>query len=235
MRPHLVVLAAALAVAAFATAADERPQNVRVSVQFIEVAHPALTAMLAGADTRGPQLHDQALALVKTAAASVLETCVVTTLPNQKASLASIRELIYPTEYEPPGSVNLPPRPPSIRPALDAFETRHVGSMLEIEPSLQAGSRLIDLRLVPEIVQLVRMDTWMEHVDRWGDASVRRPVFEKSCLNTRVTLLAGQFEMVGVITPKPNTPGPATTRKLLVFVRADILPAVAAPAGATRN
>ncbi len=226
MRPLIIALAAGLAVAALAAAADERPKNIRVCVQFIEIAHPALTEMLAGTDISGPRLHDQALALVKNAAAKVLETCVLTTRPNQKASLASIREVIYPTEYEPPGSVNLPPRQPSIRPELDAFETRNVGSMLEIEPSLQEGSRLIDLGFVPEIVQLVRLDTWMEHTDRWGDASIRRPVFEKSCLNTRVTLMAGQFELVGVITPKPNTPGPATTRKLLVFVRADILPAV---------
>jgi hypothetical protein len=83
---------------------------------------------------------------------------------------------------------------------------------------------LIDLRFVPEIVQLVRMNTFMEYVDEWGDASVRMPVLETSRLNTSVSLMPGQFEMVGAITPKPNTPGPAVTRKLLVFVRADILP-----------
>lgn len=63
-----------------------------------------------------------------------------------------------------------------------------------------------------------------EYVDQWGDASVRMPVLETSRLNTSVSLMPGQFEMVGAITPKPNTPGPAVNRKLLVFVRADILP-----------
>ena len=230
MRPFAIALAAGLAVVAVAAAADERPKNLRICIQFIEVPHPVLTEMLASPDAAGPPLHDKAIALAKDGTAKVLETCVVMTRPGQKATIESIREVIYPSEYEPCVLPNQsppppPPKKPFVRPDLgNAFETRNVGSTLEIEPSLAENGRMIDLRFVPEIIQLIRLDTWMEHVDRWGDASGRMPVFGTWRLNTAVTLLAGQFEMVGVITPKPNTSGPAVTRKLLVFARADILP-----------
>ena len=91
----------------------------------------------------------------------------------------------------------------------------------EIEPTLGANDQIIDLRFVPEIVSLLRLDTWMEHTDEWGDASLRMPVFETWRVNARVTLMAGQFEMVSVITPK--SAAPAVSRKLLVFVRADVI------------
>lgn len=235
MRPFIIALAAGFAMLAVAAAADERAKNLRICIQFIEVAHPVLTEFLAGPDTAGPLLHDKALALAKGGTAKLLETCVVMTRSNQKATVESIREVIYPAEYEHcvfPNQLPTPPPPrkPLVRPDIYcAWETRNVGTTLQIEPSLAENGRIIDLRFVPEIVQLIRLDTWMEHVDQWGDASVRMPIFGTWRLNTSVSLLAGQFEMVGVITPKPSTPGPAATRKLLVFVRADILPVPSQP------
>jgi hypothetical protein len=35
----------------------------------------------------------------------------------------------------------------------------------------------------------------------------------------------GKFELITALTPKTNAPAPAVTRKILVFVRADVLPA----------
>jgi hypothetical protein len=236
MRRLFFALSASLAALTVATAADVRPKNIRVCVQLIEVPHPVLTELLAAPDTSGPALHDQALALAKEGTAQLLETSVVTCHHGQKASVESIREQIYPTEYAPSvliselGQTPPPPKKPRLRPdSFTAWETRNVGTTLEIEPTLAADGHLIDLRFVPEIIQLVRMDTFKQYVDEWGDASIRMPVFETSRLNTSVSLMPGQFEMVGAITPKPNTPGPAVTRKLLVFVRADIPPVHSQP------
>jgi hypothetical protein len=234
MRPITIALAASLAMPALAGAADYNP-NLRVCVQFVEVPHPVLTELLAGPDTAGPVLHDKALALAKDGTVKLLETCVVMCRSGQKATVESICEIMFPTEYEPPripGQLPPPPPPrkPSVRPNLfDAFETRNTGTTLEVEPTLSEDGKIIDLRLVPEIVQLIRVDTFMEHVDKWGDASSRMPVFATWRLNTGVTLMAGQFEMIGVITPKPNAPVPAVLRKLLVFVRVDVLPVSSQP------
>lgn len=233
MRPITFALAASLAMPALAGAADHRPKNLRVCVQFVEVPHPVLTELLAGPDTAGPVLHDKALALAKDGTVKLLESCVVMCRSGQKATVESICEMIYPTEYEPPGHEPIPPptpKKPSVRPNLFvAFETRNTGTTLEVEPTLSEDGKIIDLRLVPEIVQLIRVDTFMEHVDKWGDASSRMPVFATWRLSTGVTLMAGQFEMIGVITPKPNAPVPAVLRKLLVFVRVDVLPVSSQP------
>ena len=242
MRPITIALAASLAMLARAGAEDHRPKNLRVCVQFVEVPHPVLTELLAGPDITGPVLHDKALALAKDGTVKLLETCVVICRSGQKATVESIGEIMYPTEYEPPTSFpstglasgQAPPPPPlrkpSVRPDLfDAFETRNTGTTLEIEPTLSEDDKIIELRMVPEIVQMIRVDTFMEHVDKWGDASSRLPVFATWRLNAGVTLMAGQFEMVGVITPKPNAPVPAVLRKLLVFVRADVLPVSTQP------
>ena len=209
-------------------AAGRLPEHVRVSVQYIEVTHPALTEMLAAKDKGGGAMHTMALAQAKDGKAKILETCMVVCRSGQKATIESIRELIYPTEYEPtcqglfgPGLEI--PKLPLLRPnEFTAFETRNTGVTFEIEPTVGENGHFIDLRFVPEIVSLVRFDTWMEHKDPWGEAPWRMPVFETWRVNTGVTLQDGQFEMVSVISPKANAP--AVTRKILVFVRADVIP-----------
>ena len=212
------------------------PKHIRVSFQYIEVTHPVLTEMLAAKDHGGPALHAKAIALAKQGKAKILETCMVVTRAGHKATVESIRELIFPTEYQPPELQNSVPLTPEQRAAMaphppvnpvfrsiTAFETRNTGVTFEVKPTLGANDQIIDLRFVPEIVNLIRVDTWMEHTDPWGDASLRMPVLETWRVNTSVTLLDGQFELVSVITPKPAAPAPAAARKILVFVRADVL------------
>ena len=204
------------------------PQHVRVSVQYIEVTHPALTGMLAAKDKGGTAMHAMALAQVKDGKAKVLETCMAVCRSGQKATVESFSEETYMTDWQfmrrhDRGEAEPPVQsPPSLRPVDDhAFETRKAGVTFEIEPTLGENEHFIDLRFVPEIVSLVSFDTWMEHKDPWGDSPVRMPVFETWRVNTSVTLLDGQFEMVSVITPKSTAP--AVPRKILVFVRADVI------------
>jgi hypothetical protein len=62
--------------------------------------------------------------------------------------------------------------PASQAQALTAFETRNTGVTFEVEPTLDSDGT-IDLRPSPEIVTRLRLETWMEHVDQWGDGSMR--------------------------------------------------------------
>ncbi len=103
--------------------------------------------------------------------ADVMTAPSVTARPGQKATIEIIRELIYPTEYEPPelpnqvgggfggggfggfggggggGGFPVTPATPT------AFETRNTGVTLEIEPNVGANDYVIDLRFAPEIVE----------------------------------------------------------------------------------
>jgi general secretion pathway protein D len=93
----------------------------------------------------------------------------VTTRSGQAASVRVIRELIYPTEYEPPelpntvggdvlidldtGEAILPEAAPSpVTPATPTgFEMREVGIVLEVLPTASADKRFVDISLKPEM------------------------------------------------------------------------------------
>lgn len=211
---------------------QDPPRLIRVSVQYVEVPHPVLTEWMSGSETSGAVMHAKAMALSKTGGAKVLETNMVVCISGHRASVESIREEIYPTEYAAPGlPCNFPPSGtisenpihPMLR-APTAFDTRNTGVTLEVEPTMGENDQIIDLRFNPEIVKRLRLETWMEHKDGWGDAPMRMPIFEKWGSQILLTLRSGKFELAAVITPKPDEPVPAVARRILLFVRADILP-----------
>ncbi len=212
------------------SAHQDPPTQVRVSIQYIEVPHPVLTDWMSIDQTSGSILHAKAMALSKTGGAKVLETSMVVCNSGQKATLESIREEIYPTEYAapgmpcnfpPPGTISETPIHPMLR-SPTAFETRNTGVTLEVEPTI--GENGIDLRLIPEIVKRLRLETSMEHKDAWGNAPIRMPIFEKWGSQSLLTLQSRKFELAAVITPNPEEPVPAVSRRILLFVRADTLP-----------
>lgn len=208
------------------------PQQIRISLQFIEVPHATLTDMLAGPAKSGQALHDKAVALSLEGGAKLLETCMVICRSGRKATLETIREEIYPTEYSPPElpcgnpSGRRAPSTAPMNPAFrtpTAFDTRNTGVTFEVEASSHSNG-MIDLRLIPEIVTRLRLETSMEHTDQWGDGSIRMPIYETMRFNTSISVRSGKFELVSALTPKANAPVQAVLRKILVFVRADVLP-----------
>lgn len=207
------------------------PKQIRVCIQLIEVPHPSLTELLGDTDTSGSVLHAKATALAKEGKAKLLDTAMVVCRSTQKAELESIRELIYPTEYTPtcvglfsPAELPQQPQTPPWRPfPFSAFESRNFGLSLAIEPTSDERGQIIDLRIAPEWVTLDRFKTVMEHHDRWGEASLRMPVFETWRAITSVTLQPGKFELLSVITPKKQAHPPAVANRILWFVRADLI------------
>jgi hypothetical protein len=100
---------------------------------------------------------------------------------------------------------------------------RNLGSTLEIMPTLGESGKLIDLTFTPEIVYHVKNETWAEWKDSHGDASIRMPTFYTLRLMTSVTLLAGQPMMVAALSPKGEDGFPDFSRKIMVFVRCDVV------------
>lgn len=226
----LAVILAYLTLPLAAQDMDERdlPRHIRIIVEYIEVPHPTLTAVMLSKDgDSGPKLHARMRALVKENKARILETSIVVARPGNKATAESIGEFIAPTEYEPPGSI-LPEFALDIsrlRPETPwAFETRNVGVTLEIEPNLGINNRIVDLRFAPSLVDRLRLETWVTHVDQWGDASIRRPTYEELRMPTGLTLLANTWGFAGIHTPHHPDGQRDTTRKIMLFVRADVIP-----------
>jgi len=214
------------------------PRNVRVIVEYIETSHEILTALMTSehADS-GPALHARMRELTREGKAKVMETSIVTCRAGQKATAESILEYIYPTEYDvdryrwmteeqrealmESDAARIHFRPPYFQ----AFETRNLGVTLETEPVIGSNGSIVDLRFAPEIVGLLRLLTYIEHEDQWGKASWKMPVMQSLRSNTSMILMDRKFSLIGVLTPNKIDGGTDTTRKILLFVRADIMPA----------
>ena len=216
-------------------------QQVRVTLRVIEVPHAQVMKWTGGAPMKGWQLHDEAVKLALAGGAEIVETNLLTVRSGNRAIADSIAEIIYPTEYEPPSGVDATPGgslgegnfPYRYTRAFDAaftssFETRNTGVNLEIEPTIAAGGRTVDLRVYFEMIERASLTTWTEFRDPWGDASVRMPVFDSKRVTTGVSLADGVFELLNVYNAKPVAV-PAVTTRMMVFVRAEVVPVVQKP------
>ena len=218
---------------------DELPKQIRVQVEFIDVSHEQLTELMFGpkGSPNDGELRKQVAQLVKDGKASIVETMLCIARSGQKAEAASIEEAIYPTEYEPASmpekvefknkkeaeAAKVNPRDLAIGPTPTAFETRNVGPTLEIEPTLSEDNKIIDLRFVPEIVYHVGNTVWEEWKDQYGKTLVQMPKFYTVRIATGVTLAAGQYLMVAAVSPKNQDGATDFSRKLMIFVKAEVL------------
>ena len=109
-----------------------------------------------------PQFQVVLRALSQTKGSDVLSDSHVVVKPGQIAKIEQVREFIYPTEYDPPeipnsfnvlqnGGFNISGQDP-VFPATPAtptaFETRRVGKMLEVEPTVAADNRTVSLNVL---------------------------------------------------------------------------------------
>lgn len=211
-------------------------QQVRVSVQYVELPHVELTALLVDSP-ENEALHAKAMEMVREKKARIVETCIGVCQSGGKSTIESVREEIYPTEVEPPElpcsigmsppvtgftlpEVNYSPKHRSYT----AFETHNTGTMLEMDVHVSEGERFVELRLVPEFGTRLRLETMREYKDERGDTSVRMPIYENWRTNTSLTLRAGQFSLVSVFSPKRRMSAPFVDSRVLLFVRADVQP-----------
>lgn len=225
------------AVDPFAEPADgeipQAPAVVQVQVEFVEMSHEALTKLLflaKPASSDATQLREQVQDMVAKNEAKVLETQLVVTSSGRKGTAESIQEFIYPTEFETPsldankktdlpnlgGSFPFNPATPT------AFETRNVGSTLEVEPTISEDRGIIDVRVLPELIWHTGNRTWHEGKDQAGNPyKIQMPNFNTLRFNSNVTCVNGQYTLAAVLSPKNEKGEVDLTRKLMVFVKCD--------------
>jgi hypothetical protein len=206
------------------TGNEQNPKNIRTSFQWIEVSHPQLTQLMRGEKKSGITLHAAVMNCVKESKAKIVDTEILVTKIGQKSKIESIREEIYPTEYSPPGSISgsHPRFAPDIR-GIVAFETRNAGVSIEAKPYLAKNEKFIDLTFAVDVVDAGSLATIMEHKDQWGDASIRMPFYDRQIVSTSLILASGKFELVNVFSPRSTPAIPSVAKRILLFVRADVL------------
>ncbi len=210
------------------------PQMVQVQVEYIELSHKALSKLLFLAEpdaTNGTTLRKKLQAMVEKDEAEVLDTQLVVCRSGYKATNESIHEFIYPTEYEPPSlPCNFTSGPSSTvageNPLPTAFDARNLGGSLEMEPSIDEEGKIVDLKCIPELVWHPGNTTYLERKNTLGDIyKLEMPDIYAIQLNTSVTCVAGQYLMAAVLSPKDTKGDTDLTRKVMVFVKCDILSA----------
>lgn len=220
----------------------DRPKYVQVQVEFVEMSHLKLTELLFLSDPASSDaspLRKQVVELVKKGEAEVLETMMVVSRSGEKATSEGIREFIYPTEYEPPeipSKITIPGKPDELSPEKlklmwmmrtpatpTAFETRNLGSTLEVAPTIGVNDKYVDLQLAPEIVWHTGNTVWVETKDGLGNVSrIEMPQMYKLSVNTAITCLDNQYNLIAVLSPKDQEGVTDMTRKVMVFVKCDI-------------
>jgi type II secretory pathway component GspD/PulD (secretin) len=200
---------ASLALAAFLLSSvfanEPAAAGVTLVVEFIELDKGTLTERLLDHEfeTDATDLRHEIQELVRNEEATVVGTAIVHTRSGQRAKTESILEVIYPTEAE------------KDRPA--AFETRNVGITLEVDPQVGPDGQIIDVNLVPELVEHVDD---VEHGPTAEGVPVKMPLFHTAKLTTSVSVPNGRYVLLGTTNlfepADPNRKDPI----VLVFLRA---------------
>ncbi|SHI42440.1 hypothetical protein SAMN02745181_0091 [Rubritalea squalenifaciens DSM 18772] len=211
------------------------PKVIQVQVEYIEVPQETVLELLYGEkkSANDSKLRDELQKLLKEGKATMMESQMVVSRSGERASAESIREYIYPTEYEPaevPNKVDASGektgegvRKMATGPTPTAFETRNLGSTLEVEPTLSESAKIIDLWFAPELVWHVKNEVWAEWRDDRGNADVKMPIMYTLRVNTGLTMVAGRYHLACCLSPKDKDGFPDPTRKVMMFVKADVL------------
>ena len=215
------------------------PRLIRVQVEHIELSHKELTRLMMEekaetADAKALRMKVQEL--VEKDEAKVIDTQIVLGRSGQKQTTESRQEFIYPTEYTPEAiekkieesikqamasSFPFNPATPT------AFETRNLGCNLESEPTLGTDDRTIDLRIESELKWHTGNTVWSEIKDSAGSIHrIAMPDFYVMTTKTSITSLSGQYALVGAPSPKNAEGKLDTERKVMVFVKCDVLSVV---------
>ena len=214
---------------------------VQVTVEYIEVTQEEATRLLykekLGKD--GAKLRAELQTMMESGRAKPFETLMASCKADQKTTSESVREVIYATEYEPAGfpttvavekqtaatpdmvkalSSLVTPETPT------AFETRSTGGTVELEAVLSEDKKIIQLRLVPELVIDTGVRKFNARKDAQGnDLYIEMPLFYAIRFNTAADLSDGAPQLLALQTPPGVDGAPDRRRKLMVIVTAEVV------------
>jgi hypothetical protein len=188
--------------------------SVEIDVQFVglsqDLALPLLPRLMSSKPDQVEAACKQVDAMIAQKQATLIGWPRIVALDGQRSVVESIVEQRYPTEFEPPPHL-LPAPNPSNPPSAakngnlisdsagepTAFETRNVGTTLEVEATVLEDERTILLNLVPQHVSLRKFENFATGKDR--DATpINQPIFTTSKITTAVKVTSGQRLLLSV-------------------------------------
>lgn len=220
-----------------AASSSEKPLQLQIQVEWIEVDAETATELLMDEDPSQPAaIHSSnagplRLTLqesIKKGKATLIESVMVTARSGNRAKAESIQEYIYPTEYEEASFLHsekaLGTATKQIAPQARSFETRNLGVTLEVDPVIGVDGRTIDLNLAPELVYLTGQESWGKHEAEGSLVEVLVPCIYTVKTTTQVALIAGEYLLMSVQSPRNLETGMTDPeRKILIFVKANLI------------
>lgn len=165
-----------------------------------------------------PQFQMVIRALSQQKGLDLVSAPTVVTKSGQRANISLVREMIYPTEFDPPqvpqqlggvingvvyGSPPVVPIPPSTP---TAFEMRPVGITLEVEPVIGDNNRTVDLNLVPSSTEFEGFIDYGTDIPITNNVTgttvnqennILQPVFRTNKVTTSVSIWDGNTIVLG--------------------------------------
>ena len=197
---------------------DRAPRHLSVCVESFSL-DMAEAAALRRRITDDSKLYEEILSRVAKGTAAQEYFGIICARSGERSIVENISELIYPTEYAPnesskpstapsgsragPSPAAAPasgptPSPSSLPPLGHSFETRNVGFILEVEPTLNQTHDIIDLRIAPQIVTLVDRSKWGK-----GNSEVEMPEFENQNMTLALTVRPRKPVLLGTPSRPP--------------------------------
>lgn len=167
-----------------------------------------------------PQFQMVLRALSQSKSVDLLTDSHVVVIPGQIGKIEQVREFIYPTEYDPPeipnqfGNVNgggggggggLPSQFPVTPATPTAFETRKLGQMIEVEPTVSADNKTVGLNVLLDVSDFsgfINYGTPINDVSTGTAVAITpneilMPVFDAIKETTNVNVWDGQTVAIG--------------------------------------
>lgn len=211
---------------------EQLPRLIRVSAEFIEMPEATYTNLISKARTSSndTDLRAACAKLVAQGEAGILESLSVNALPGQSTTSESISEFIYPTEFEPgevpsqiDGESTTPQAAFGTPPSPSSFDTKNLGSTFEVEAAIDFENPFIELRLSPSIHWHVGSVNWGADVSSGPAGPIEMPIFYSLSCRTGAVVLDGKPTLIATLSPKNDKGFTDFSRKVMLFVRADIL------------
>ena len=210
--------------------------TLRVTAEMIVVPVAACDAILAKPrkTVDDTDLREQARQMTAKGEATILDTVAIATRAGQPARNEGIQEFIYPTEYDPPElptSVTINPPPNGATAATTpktpftaaAFDTRNLGTTLDlISVALNQGKH-VDLELSLNWVGFLGWQNFGKWKDEVASVDLVMPSFYVMNFRANLLVVPGLPVLAGALSPKGEDGMPDPKRKVLLFVRAEIL------------
>jgi hypothetical protein len=113
----------------------------------------------------------------------------ITVRHGERATVETIREYRYPTEFSNENGLAIP----------TAFETRNIGTTVEVQPRRAADGKTWEVTSVFQLVHLAETKIYGA-----GQFAAEQPIFSTRKLSATVTLTPGVPQFVGIVGPDPT-------------------------------